>query len=202
MLKQSASREKVPSNSHEESFEGLSSFVQTPLSSLTSPATLESEEPLELGEKWVLKDLKGKHKNICSLIAQGVQRKQVASICSVTPEYVSMLLRQPLCMEYIAKLNEAVDVQLQAMHGAAVEAIGETLREGNFEDKIKAARLQMEATGRVGPRVQAQSQPPSADRLEQLADRLLNLLGKQRERVYDVEAVEVEPVGNGASSPT
>ena len=173
----------------------MSSFLQTSLSELPASPSGEVEE---VSEKWVLQSLKGNHKNICALIAQGVQRKSVASICGVTPEYVSMLLRQPLCMEYIAKLNEAVDVQLEAMHGAAVEAIGDTLREGSFEDKIKAARLQMEATGRVGPRVQAQTQPQTSDRLEQLADRLLNLLGKQRGRVLDGEAIEIEPVGSGA----
>ena len=175
----------------------MNSFVQTKVENL--PEAVEGEE---LPERWLLKELKGKHKNICSLIAQGVQRKQVASICGVTPEYVSMLLRQPLCMEYVAKLNEAVDVQLEAMHGAAVEAIGSTLREGTFEDKIKAARLQMEATGRVGPRVQAQTQTPSNDRLEHLADRLLNLLGKQRGRVYDGEAIEVDTVGERTNTPT
>lgn len=172
--------------------------VATEEAALTPAEQEEANSP-----KWQLKELKGRHKNICSLIAQGVPRQQVALVCSVTPEYVSMLLRQPLCMQYIAKLNQAVDVQLEALHGASVEAIGRALRDGTNEDALKAARLQMEATGRVGPKQVATTTENNTDKLEKLADRLLGLLDRQRGRVLDGNAVEVSRVGwDGNNSST
>lgn len=145
------------------------------------PTLVQTEDiAQEIGEcnepGWQLKTLKGKHKDVCSLIAQGVSRKDVAKIAGVTPEYVTMLMKQPICQDYIRTITSAADQQLEAQYSAAVEAIGETLREGTHEDKIKAARLQMEATGRIGPKGPTTIPQPMNDRLVALAERLTNLL--------------------------
>ncbi len=143
---------------------------------LSIPDDIAQEVEACTKEGWILQTLKGKHKNICSLIAQGVGRKETAAITGVTPEYVSMLMKQPLCLEYIRGITQAADAQLEAQYSASVEAIGETLREGSHEDKIKAARLQMEATGRIGQRTQTTASQPMNDRLVALAERLTSLL--------------------------
>lgn len=153
--------------------------------------TLGEQELAEDNPTWLLKKLSGKHKNICSLIAQGTSREMVARACSVTPTYVSMLLRQPLCRAYIHKLNEACDVQLEAMFGAAVDAISDAMHLGTPDEKIKAARLQMEATGRIGPKGSAQQMQPSEDRLVRLSERLVGLLEAANGRVINGHAVEV-----------
>ncbi len=153
--------------------------------------SLDEQDIAESNPTWLLKKLSGKHKNICSLIAQGTSREVVARACDVTPTYVSMLLRQPLCRSYILRLNEACDVQLEAMFGAAVEAISDAMQLGTPDEKIKAARLQMEATGRIGPKGAIPQNQPSEDRLVRLSERLVGLLEAANGRVINGTAFEV-----------
>src|SRR5574337_793264 len=132
-----------------------------------------AQEMAETDGVYQLKELKPKHRNVLSLVAQGVSRGKIAAICDITPEYVSMLCRMPICKQYIASLNEVVEVQLQGMFGKSVAAISEALDNGRIEDKLKGARLQLEATKRLGRA--ADIPPPSIsteERLARLAERM------------------------------
>lgn len=143
--------------------------------------------------RWTLKKLSPLHKDMCALIAQGVKRGPVAEVCGITPEYVTMLLQQPLVLAHIKELNQYADVQLDASFGRVVEAIHEGLDSGSTKDKLQAARLQLEVTGRIGSKGQATS-PDSGmqDRLVGLAGRLVDLLSQQRSQVVEGEFTVVD----------
>lgn len=148
---------------------------------------------------WQLKKLKPKHKDICSLIAQGVGRGDIAKVCGITPEYVTMLSRQPLCIAFIKDLNEFAGLQLEAMFSKTVEAISDGLDSGNTKDKLQAARLQLEVTKRIGPRVEAQQGGSDREaRLINLAERLTGLLAQaQASSVIEGDFVEVSSGEDG-----
>lgn len=159
----------------------------------------------EPGAKWELKKLSQKHKDICSLIAQGIGRQQIATLCGITPEYVTMLMRQPLCMAHIKEMSEFAGIQLEAMFGKTVEVIAKTLDSGAPKEQIAAARLQLEVTKRIGrPDVSANNSAMGADeRLLSLAERLTGLLVSAKQEsgqvIEDVEFFEVPQEGDGQS---
>lgn len=144
---------------------------------------LASLEPVEVeldSPKIELKKLSQKHRDVATLVAQGVGRGDIAQIVGYTPEYVTWLQGQPLFIEYIRTMNAAVATQLEAMFQKTVDVIQDTMNTGSEDGRLKAAKLQLEATGRVG---RYQVQAPSGDgkdRLEQLSGRLLELLIRQR----------------------
>lgn len=149
------------------------------------PATIEQLEMAasvselgspELPPKWELKTLKARHKQIASLVAQGMMNKDVAPICGVTKEYVSALLRQPLIQEYIAEMSRIADTRLEAMTTKSVDTIGDILQNGTEKGRLQAARMQLEATRRIGrPDPAARPGGDGAERLEKLAERLISL---------------------------
>lgn len=145
--------------------------------------------------KWELKTLTERHKNICALIAQGLKRGQIAAICDVTPEYVTMLAKQPKCIAYIREMNAFAALQLDAMFTKTVEVINDAMDSGNTDEKLKAARLQLEVTKRLGrPDPNAGTDRPSTeDRLLGLAERLAVLASRQRQpnEITDVEFTEI-----------
>jgi Bacterial regulatory proteins, luxR family. len=141
---------------------------------------LEAEEAPEK-VKWELKKLKPQHMQVASLIAQGMKNIEVAAICGITPEYVSMLLGQPLVKAYIQDMCEVVGVRMEALFAQSVDVIAETMKSGTEGGKLKAARLQLEATkriGRVDPNVGGNGS--NIERLEQLAERILALQSNVR----------------------
>lgn len=149
---------------------------------------------------WQLKKLKPLHKDVCSYIAQGMKQIEVASICGITKEYVWMLLQQPLCQAYIQEMNQAVGVRLEAMFSQTVDTIAETMRTGSPEEQLKAARLQLEATRRIGAKAGAiVADTGQGDRLLALSERLVGLLAAQRNRA-DGQIIEGE--FRDASFPT
>lgn len=149
----------------------------------------EEEQILFAGgpPSWQMKTLKPKHKQIASLLAQGGRNIDIAKIIGVTPEYISMLSRQPLMKAYIAEMCEITGVRLEAMFEKVVDTIAETLESGSEAGRLKAARLHLEATKRIGrPDGAPRSGNDSADRLEKLAERLIFLQsGKRPPGLYD-----------------
>lgn len=128
---------------------------------------------------WQMKAIKPWHKQVCALIAQGVDRQTISQIVDCTPEYISMLARQPLIKQYIQDLNSVVDVQLAMQYTKVVAAIGDTLETGNSKEKMQAARLHSELTGRIGSRGgEEEKLIDTNSRLAKLAERLLYLQGK------------------------
>lgn len=148
-----------------------------------------SDEPLQTTEdtpQWEMKKLKPKHLQICALLAQGFKNVEVAGMVGVTKEYVSMLLRQPLIKQEIARRGEVVAARFELMTEMTADALADTLKNGAHADKMKAARLQLEVTKRIGrPDPYANSNMPADDRLERLANRLENLLDTKRGGLYD-----------------
>lgn len=154
-------------------------FLEVPSdpTSAQLPEAPPAEECTVTDGAYQLKELKPKHRNILSLVAQGVGRGQIATIFDITPEYVSMLCRMPICKQYIAGLNEVCEVQLEGMFGKSVAAISDALDNGSIGDKLKGARLQLEATKRIGkaPDIAPQS-VSTEERLVRLAERLTALI--------------------------
>ena len=165
--------------------------------SLTVPAeNYIDPEPSALQEAeygWVLHDLKPLHKKVCSLWAQGEKNIKIAAVLGITPQYVSMLMSQQVCRDYVAKLNDVADLRLNAMFEKSVDVIADTLVNGNDADKLRAARLQMEATKRIGSTMSAPIVPNSEGRLLALAERLTSLLHDHQQPItiqgntYDAE---------------
>lgn len=143
-----------------------------------------------------LQKLSQKHKDVLALLAQGVGRTEIASVCGFTPEYVTWLAKQPVCKPFLEELKGFVDFRLVALTERSVDVIAETMNIGSQEDKLKAAKLQLEATGRLG---RDRGQPvgeSTAGRLESLAERLVGLLENKRKGVtYDGQSTEVVEAG-------
>lgn len=148
------------------------------------PANLDEYEPAyDPSVKWELTELKPKHRQVAALFAQGLKNVQVAALCDITPEYVSMLLRQPLVQMEVRRISEVAGVRLEAMFEKTVDVIGDALENGSTKDKLAAVRLHFEATKRIGrPDLRPGELDPSVDRLSLLAERLLSLQSNVRNR--------------------
>lgn len=158
--------------------------------------TLEEVEEVE-GSGKNLKTLKPWHRQMCSMIAQGIPRVTIANVFKKTPEYISMLTAQPLIQTYIQQDCTYAGIQLEAQFVKSVDAIGETLEKGNHKEKMQAARLQLEATKRIGPRSTPQATEINfEDRLIQLSERLVGLLESQKMATTNIPIIEGEYNGS------
>jgi hypothetical protein len=169
----------------------------------TEPEDMPPAEDMETsGGAYQLKTLKPKHKNILSLIAQGVDRETVAAACDITPGYVTMLCRMPICKQYIAGLNEACDLQLEAMYGKSVKVIDNAMSNGNIKEQLVGARLHLEATKRIGRPADVLPQHESTnDRLLRLAERLTSLIPQYKApESINGSFTEVQPVSHNKES--
>lgn len=147
-----------------------------------------------------LKELSQKHKTAMSLLAQGLGRTEIASIVDYTPEYITWLAKQPLCKAYLQELTQYVDARLVALYEKSVDVMADAMTVGNMDEKLRGARLQLEATWRVGRmRDAGPSGPADDDRLERLAQRLVTLLHVQRERTVNGEVLDAEIIQGDAS---
>jgi hypothetical protein len=161
---------------------------------LADLSDVELDELSAASPKWELKQLKPQHKQVAALLAQGMKNVEVAQIVGITPEYVSMLLRQPLVKEYVGQMCEVVGVRLESLFEQSVEVIAETMRSGSNADKLRAARLQLEATkriGRIDPNVGGNG--ANVERLEKLAERLISLQSNVRKgHTFNEDGSEVQ----------
>ncbi len=169
----------------------------------TLPEEAGEEEELvldrqEMRPRFILKKLKQKHRDACALVAQGMKRELVARITGYTPEYISMLMTQPLCVAEVRRLNEYQANRLEAMFGKTVDVIAEGLDNGNIGEKLKAARLQAEITKRLGRNdAPAVGNETSEARLANLAHRLVGLLEQSKgvgrdAQTFDATSPEVQ----------
>lgn len=131
--------------------------------------------------RYQLKKLKTKHRQVLSLIAQGEPRWKVATLCDITPEYVTMLCAMPICQAYLSEMTQAAGVQMEAMFVKSVNVISNAMEQGDIGEQLKAARLQMEATKRIGAAgATTLNIGDGGDRLERLANRLIGLLDNKQ----------------------
>lgn len=138
-----------------------------------------------------LQKLNERHKTAAALVAQGVPRATVAQAVQYAPEYITWLQRQPVFIAYVREMNAAAAVQLEAMFAKSVTIIAEGMDQGG-EVALKAAKMQLEATGRLGrERSVREGGDPGVDRLGQLANRLIDLLQDKRRRTFNEEGIEI-----------
>ena len=152
---------------------------------------------------WEMKTLKPWHKQAASMMAQGIDRDTIATVLDCTPEYVSMLARQPKVREYIRDMCQIADLQLEGMFVETVKVIGDTLANGNGKERIQAARLQLEVTKRIGSKGgDAPIREDTVNRLARLAEKLLYLQGntpKPETDIIDLEVIPNEAPGETSS---
>ena len=124
---------------------------------------------------------------------QGVERQVIAQLVDYEPEYITWLGRQPLVVAYLKELEEYANIRLVALADKRTDVIADILSTGSNEDRLKAAKLQMEATGVLGkPRERGEGDKENEEeRLARIGARLVNLLQDQRGRVFNGEAREV-----------
>ena len=137
------------------------------------------------GRKVQLQELSPKHKGVAALLAQGASRDIAAAAFDYTPEYVTWLGGDPLFVAYVREMSKLVDTRLELLYEKSVDVIADQLNTGSGEDKLKAARLQLEATQRIGRDRKGPDLDPSTDHLEALSQRLIKLLHQQKERTYE-----------------
>ena len=126
--------------------------------------------------KWEMKKLTPMHEQLCSMLAQGIDRQTIAKVLDITPEYVSMLAKQPLVQAYIKEMCQFASLQLEAQFVEGVKVIGDVMANGADKERLQAVRLNAELTHRIG----SESGIPTEiintnERLANLASRLLSL---------------------------
>ena len=127
-------------------------------------------------QQWTLQKLSPTHQQVAALVAQGMKLVDIAPIVSLTPAYISLLLRQPIFKQFVSEKCEAAGTRMEALFEQSVEVLADTLKNGSEGGKLKAARLQLEATKRIGRNEQPSTDGAGAvDRLERLASRLIQL---------------------------
>lgn len=119
-----------------------------PIEGEVIPANPAAVKP-QFGPRIILKRLSNKHRNAISLVLQGKSREDAAAVVGFTPEYITMLLQQPLAREWIAHINKTLEVQLEGMFGKSVQAIADGLNHQDPKTYLAAAKLQLQTTGRL-----------------------------------------------------
>jgi len=151
----------------------------------------------EGNSEFALKTVKPIHREVASLLAQGVPRPVIAEICGFTPEYITMLSRDPSIEAILEEYVQFAERQMLALTERAVEVVSDVMQNGNDENKLKAARLQMESAGRLGRFADARITSVSEDYLDKHAERLVILLRRKKEGVTidaDAEITDISEI--------
>ena len=156
-------------------------------------AKLAAEWSPRASREFELKTLKPMHMQVASLYAQGAKNVEIAAIVGITPEYVHVLINQPLVKAYIAEMCDVVGTRMEALFAKSVDVIAETLDKGSESGKLKAVRLQLEATKRIGRADGIVGlDRGNTDRLEKLAERLIQLQsGVRQGGIFNEDGSEV-----------
>ena len=98
---------------------------------------------------FVLKKLTQKHKDMAVLSLQGLSREKVGEYCGCTPEYVTMICKQPLVRAFIADIEAHLDLKLRGLYDKSIDAINAGLTSPKVSDKLAAAQLQLGTIGKL-----------------------------------------------------
>lgn len=129
-----------------------------------------------------LQGLSDKHKQVAALLAQGLKRQEISSIVDYDPAYITWLTRDPMFKQYLAEMSEHCEARLEALFEKSVDVIADGMLYGDTDSQLKAARMQLEVTGRVGKNDRPNTATDkSIERLSLLAERLTGLLGTARQ---------------------
>lgn len=111
-----------------------------------------SKSAVVLGKNpWVLKRLTQRHRDMVTLSLQGLSREKVGEYCGCTPEYVTMINKQPLARAYIAELESHMDLRLRGLYERSLDALQAGLTSPKISDKLAAAQIQLRAIGKTEP---------------------------------------------------
>lgn len=134
-----------------------------------NPFHLEQYPTPEKAKRWEPKALTPKHKGILSLVAQGVKYMEIGSLCKCTQQLIVMLVASEKGQEYLRYIEQQMDMRLRALYSKSIDAIEDQLTVGSGENKLKAAKLQMQAVGKLG-KVQ-----DDTDTAEDVIQRIMNM---------------------------
>src|SRR6478735_8940668 len=81
----------------------------------------------ECKPRHVLKKLNQRHRDVCAFIAQGMKRSEIVPLVGYSPEYISMLMTQPLCIAEVARLNAYQASRIEAMFGKAIDVVADAM---------------------------------------------------------------------------
>ena len=199
VLEQALTALKALSPAEVQSIVAAPEFI--PSETASGASDWEAEAAAQLAADWTprssrqfeLKSLKPMHQQVASLYAQGMKNIDIAAIVGITPEYVHVLINQPLVKAYIAEMCDVVGTRMEALFAKSVDVIAETLDKGSESGKLKAVRLQLEATKRIGRSDGIVGlDRGNTDRLEKLAERLIQLQsGVRQGGVFNEDGSEV-----------
>lgn len=102
------------------------------------------------GAHFTLKRLSEKHKQVASLLAQGCGRSDISKMMKITPEYVTMLSKQPLFQAHLKEIVAFVDTRMQALYEKSVDVLGSSMQTGSEDTKLRAAQAVLKAVGKDG----------------------------------------------------
>ena len=83
-------------------------------------------------------------------LASGRTKKYITTKLRLSQEKLNKLMLRDDSRQFVAELTHGAHLQMEALYVKSVDAVRETLEKGAYPDKIKAARLQMESTRRIG----------------------------------------------------
>jgi hypothetical protein len=112
----------------------------------TVASTVEPTKP-----KWELKKLTTKHKRIVQAKVSGLQREDIAKLCNCTPEYVTMLMQQPLIQSLMKEHNSYIDQDLRDLTGSAVKVVRDMMDSPDDKVALTAATTVLRANGKLEP---------------------------------------------------
>jgi len=93
-------------------------------------------EALAQTTTWQLRELSPKHRQVCALLAQGVDRGTIAELCGYEPAYVTWLQRQPLVKEHLKELGQVVEKHLKSLVIRSIEVLHEKLDQPGVSDDL------------------------------------------------------------------
>lgn len=111
---------------------------------------MSTEIALPEGAHFSLKRLSPKHKQVAALMAQGLGRGEISKLVDITPEYVTMLAKQPLFLAYVKEMTAFTDVRLQALFEKSVDVVAQLMQTGTEDTKLRSAQTVLKAVGKDG----------------------------------------------------
>lgn len=86
-----------------------------------------------------LKRLNPRHRMIIALHLNGMTAGSIAKVLGVNPQYVSIVLNDPLVQSTLERIYEDLDEELRALFPKAVEALRDGLEDPDNRIKLKAS---------------------------------------------------------------
>lgn len=126
--------------------------------------------PKQTEQKWTLKVLTPRHREIADLLLEGeLDRDQIAAIYKLNRDYISMLKQQPLFREYIEQRYAELDEKFRSLYHSTISAVQDGLNDADTKNRLSAARLYLESHGKMD------GGSKTSETAEDVITRMLNL---------------------------